>query len=1212
MNNPMVKIRGGIIAVLLVLTGWSAQATHIVGGSLTYRCLGNDTFEIVLTLYTDCMFGQAPYDNPAWVGVFNQDGQIVDTIFMRLTNKIDTLEQSDPCFESVPNICVRVTQYKEVIVLPLLAGGYHLGYQRCCRNGTIQNIPEPIKVGATYWLYIPENTLKSCNSAPIWTEDPPIFVCVNEPLIFNYSAIDVDGDSLSYELINTYTGGVYLNNPKPTPPFGPPYDTVPWLPPYSLNNLMGGVPLSIDPVTGLMTGTPNTLGQFVVAVKVTEFRNGVFIGETFRDFQYNVVPCKVTNACINVADTILCDEFFVQFQNCSSEADFFLWEFGEGGETSNDPNPSYTFPDTGTWVVTLVAGKGAFCLDTTQISIFIQRNSIEMCMDVRVPECEEEIIITLTDCSTDSVSPLIIREWTFTTPDTALVFSDASKQIILKNSALAVISLYVESENGCIGFMVDTIPFNLINPPDLVPDTVNLCYLEQTTLNPNFDPFLLHTWSPDTFLLDPANTPNPGILAFETILYTVTYTDSVGLCIVEREVLLTVVDDLPEVRIMLSIPQCVDTAILFATLDTFPPDLTVTWEVITEKDVFVGGGNGIEVIITSSQEVIVCASISTDSCLVTYCDTIQVNILPDLDLGDTLVICLGDTIQLNPGGPSELVYSWSPTDFMDDPKTVSPRVWPPSSRLYAVIYTDTVGLCIVHDSVYVQVNDSTKLLEFTWDIRCDGQTVDFFNQSVNILDFFWEFGDPSTTGDTSSLTNPTWVYPGPGTYLVTLTTPDQSVCPVNDSLTKELVIEEAVNEADFTYDFFACGFPTLIQFFGTAFSTYGVQDGWFWDFGPYGTSTALNPVITVTESINLTVTLIVTWDSLCVDTVVQVLEIEVFDLDLPDEITVCRDSCIRLNPYSEPGWVFTWSPASWVDDVNSPSPLVCPDTNGLLTVEVIVIQPGGDTCILLDTIRFVVDPCEWDCEMLPPDLASCLDTIEYLINDCDGAFTLIWCTPDGDTLAIGPKVVIPMRAYEFIILKKFGPYGYIETDTIELFFLQYTVPVTADADPRLIFKGESSQLIAISPTAVSFEWTPAESLDNPFIFNPRATPDTCEIYTVQVTDVFGCTGQDTVLLKVRSPICDFPYIFVPNTFTPNGDGLNDVLYVRGDYIDELELYIYNRWGQLVFETRDKNVGWDGTFKGELLRTDVFGYYLKCICYGQEEYFTRGNVTLLRN
>ena len=101
-------------------------------------------------------------------------------------------------------------------------------------------------------------------------------------------------------------------------------------------------------------------------------------------------------------------------------------------------------------------------------------------------------------------------------------------------------------------------------------------------------------------------------------------------------------------------------------------------------------------------------------------------------------------------------------------------------------------------------------------------------------------------------------------------------------------------------------------------------------------------------------------------------------------------------------------------------------------------------------------------------------------------------------------------------------------------------------------------------------------------------------------------------VTVRTPICDDPYIYVPNTFTPNGDKLNDVLFVRGNYIDEMEFYIYNRWGEKVFESKDNDLGWDGRFKGEELGSDVFGYHLRCRCFNGQEYTAKGNVTLLRN
>jgi gliding motility-associated-like protein len=88
-------------------------------------------------------------------------------------------------------------------------------------------------------------------------------------------------------------------------------------------------------------------------------------------------------------------------------------------------------------------------------------------------------------------------------------------------------------------------------------------------------------------------------------------------------------------------------------------------------------------------------------------------------------------------------------------------------------------------------------------------------------------------------------------------------------------------------------------------------------------------------------------------------------------------------------------------------------------------------------------------------------------------------------------------------------------------------------------------------------------------------------------------------------------LFVPNAFTPNGDGQNDALYVRFQgSVDRLDFKIYNRWGELVFATDNKDIGWDGIFQGKLQSTDVFGYYLELEC-DQEIITQQGNITLAR-
>jgi len=94
-------------------------------------------------------------------------------------------------------------------------------------------------------------------------------------------------------------------------------------------------------------------------------------------------------------------------------------------------------------------------------------------------------------------------------------------------------------------------------------------------------------------------------------------------------------------------------------------------------------------------------------------------------------------------------------------------------------------------------------------------------------------------------------------------------------------------------------------------------------------------------------------------------------------------------------------------------------------------------------------------------------------------------------------------------------------------------------------------------------------------------------------------------------ICGPPDLYVPNAFTPNGDGDNDVLLVRGNNITNMTLRIYHRWGEKVFESTDQSTGWDGTYKGKECDPAVFVYYLDVDCLGGESYEQKGNITLIR-
>jgi gliding motility-associated-like protein len=339
-----------------------------VGGELTYVCLGNNDYRITLKVYRDCFNGQAPFDNPAPVGIFDGNGVLFTVIDLNFPGSTNVPPISiSPCLVPPGNVCVEEAVYQGVVNLPPSATGYTLVYQRCCRNGTISNLINPNDVGSTYTASIPGTSVALCNSNPVFNNFPPIFLCANVPINFDHSATDSDGDSLVYFICEPLDGGSSFN-PTPNPPDPPPYISVPFASPYSASNPMGGnPPLFINQSTGLLTGTPVTIGQFVVGVCVSEYRNGVLLSTSRRDFQFNIVPCQAAIASIP-SQTTFCDGFTVDFNGTSINGNSYFWNFGDPttlADTSNQANTQYTYPDSGTYTVMLVAYDPAGnCYDT--------------------------------------------------------------------------------------------------------------------------------------------------------------------------------------------------------------------------------------------------------------------------------------------------------------------------------------------------------------------------------------------------------------------------------------------------------------------------------------------------------------------------------------------------------------------------------------------------------------------------------------------------------------------------------------------------------------------------------------------------------------------------------------------------------------------------------------------------------------------------------
>jgi gliding motility-associated-like protein len=224
-----------------------------------------------------------------------------------------------------------------------------------------------------------------------------------------------------------------------------------------------------------------------------------------------------------------------------------------------------------------------------------------------------------------------------------------------------------------------------------------------------------------------------------------------------------------------------------------------------------------------------------------------------------------------------------------------------------------------------------------------------------------------------------------------------------------------------------------------------------------------------------------------------------------------------------------------------------------------------------------------------------------------------WNFGDGQTAAVqNPSVTLAPNTYN-VTLTTSVPFG-CKADT--------TTTVTIYAPPSIKGPKEITTGVGIAVTIpftygsgiTTYGWTPTQNLSCTTCPNPVATLIDPTQYQVTVTDSNGCTNSDTILIKT---LCNGENYFLPNTFSPNGDGVNDYFYPRGSNVFNIQsLSVFNRWGQLVFQRRNfpanaENMGWDGTFNGHPAAADAYVYIAEVICENSQVVTLHGSVTLIR-
>jgi len=424
-----------IALFLLLLCTFRAQATHIVGGEMTYTYLGSNNYDITLVIYEDCKNGQPQaiqQDTPAYMSVYQLHtmilvGQDLNIPLDASMSGMVPVNFNNACVSNVPSVCLLRKTFHRVFNLPPNPYGYIISYQRCCRNAEISNIQDPGSNGSTYYCTIPPSSTAANNNSAVFNNFPPQIICLNNPLSYDNSATDPDGDSLSYGFINACVGASPDSvKPVPFPPdfnVWPYYDTVQYIvPAFSAIHPFPGSPIiQINPVTGLITGTPNRIGRFLVTVCCYEWRHGVLINRIFREFQFVVTDCsKVVVASIPQLSTdvntyvVECKTYTVSFVNESTGGFAYHWDFGVPGhpeDTSTDFQPTFTYPDTGTFVVKLVVNPRSTCPDSISrfVKIYPYFQTSYTDSGIQCPGSP----VYFTDHSSATIKPITSWTWNF-------------------------------------------------------------------------------------------------------------------------------------------------------------------------------------------------------------------------------------------------------------------------------------------------------------------------------------------------------------------------------------------------------------------------------------------------------------------------------------------------------------------------------------------------------------------------------------------------------------------------------------------------------------------------------------------------------------------------------------------------------------------------------------------------------------------------------
>lgn len=1126
-------IRSIVLTALFAVISIQAKATHLVGGDLGYEYIGETApgsqvyrYRVFLNIYLNCdntsnfdsfftLLGQ-DYNTPVPLGIYLEDPLLPNADKQPFQN-IDLLLADTTIIE--PNLpagcgigsglCTNRGTFEATVDLPLNFGGYHLYFHMFSRNISITNLNNPGQTGIGYYAFVPPPLVN--NSSPVFLGLPTPFLCVNDTTTFLNSATDPDGDQLVFSFEEPYDSYI------PAGGIIPPPNVLTWpIPPVNFNAgfsppqpFGAGGYAFINAVTGLTEYSSPMQGNYIVAVEVKEYRNGILIGRVRRDLQLQVIACppNATPALTTTSQQVsysvdagdqLC--FTAEFNDLDGDSLFVA-----AGGTIFDagqftPAATIQAPDSGAGNV-----SSEFCWNTgcdqgqSQPYLFSLSVSDNGCPPKTIDVVYQILVNPFTGpsaisgpssvCSSDLTSYSVndvgngsTYQWLVNGGTINGSSTDTLVNVDWGGSSTGTVQLVATSQFGCEADTIDLAVTISGLPVASAGSDVTICPGQSTVIGgtPTGPAGSTYGWSSGVSLDNPA-IANPNASPSTDQQYVVTVTNN-G-CSATDTVLVFVAPDNAEAGADLSI--CTgDSVQLNGSGGT-----NYNWTPIGN---IIGPNTPTPTVFPSATTTYFMNVTDANSCAFVDSVVVTVNNLPFADAGSNASTCAGQAIILggNPSGPAGATYSWDNGASLDDPASSNPNASPISTTTYNLSVTDG-NSCVNTDAVTITVNPLPAVNAGSDASICPGDSVQL--NASGASNYSWSPpNDLSATNQANPFASPS------STTTYTVSTTDANNCTGTDDVTVTVLPPPPANAGN---DVSIC-IGDSIQLNATGGNTYS----WSPNIDLSNTSIA-DPF--ASPSTTQTYTVIVTDGNLCLandDVTVTVNQLPAVDAGADQ--TICEGDAASLGgaPTGPAGSSYSWSPASNLNNANTANPSASPITSSTYTV----VVTDGNNCVSSDIINVIVNPSP--ALFAGNDTSVCSGSSLQLSAQGTGSFA--WSPPgDFNNPAIANPLVTPSGTTSYNLTLTDGN-GCTAEDSLVVDVL--TLP-TAEAGPdQWLCPGSTTTLNGSGGNAYS--WTPIGSLDDPNIANPSATPAVTTTYFVTVIGANNCSSIDSVTITVNDDV----------------------------------------------------------------------------------------------